>query len=416
MTMTLDPICANLQGSARKRWFDVTAIVFFVLVVVFTFFMCLYEISIDYMDYQVHTNIAGDFDFTDLHSITSRLAYPLWHILVAIIHQLGVKLEWAAAGVSALCKGLIFLLTYRLVLAASWDQAKRWVVSLISLALMVVTALWIEPVNPLVYKGIGSPNVWHNPTQQAVILAQLIVMPWLCHCWYDFERRVENGETGVMLPWWKVFVLAFVGMGSLACKPTFMQALLPAAFVMYLVELCRRPKEWRYFAQIVLAFLPSAAYFLLQYLYYTGVVVMYTSGVAFGVTLESALDAVRSALMMNAAPLLAIIVCCRKGLFRDRSLVLALLMVVFSALEVMAFRETGMREGHGNFGWAAYSSSFYLWVVMAGIFLRSLFTDVKAGMSRLRKTGYAAVAAAFAWHVISGVYYLYLLIGDQRPF
>lgn len=414
--MTFDPIRANLEGTARKRWFDVTAILLFAVVVVFTFHMSLYEISIDYMDYQVHTNIAGDFDFGDLHTITSRLAYPLWHILVAIVHQLGVKLEWAAAAVSALCKGLTFLLTYRLVLAASWDQAKRWVVSLITLALMIVTALWIEPVNPLVYKGIGSPNVWHNPTQKAAILAQMMVMPWLCHCWYDFERRVEAGETNVLLPWWKIIVLIILGMGSLACKPTFMQALLPAAFVMYLVELCRRPGEWRYFAQIVLAFLPSAAYFLLQYLYYTGVVVMYTSGVAFGVTLETAWDAIRSALMMNAAPLAAVVVCYRKGLFRDRGLVLALLMVTFSALEVMAFRETGMREGHGNFGWAAYSSSFYLWVVTAGIFLRSFMADVKAGLKGWRKAGYGVTIALAAWHVVSGVYYLNLLIGDRRPF
>ena len=70
-----------------------------------------------------------------------------------------------------------------------------------------------------------------------------------------------------------MILLAVFLMGSLACKPTFMQALLPAAFVMFLVELCRRPRCWRYFGQIVLAFVPAVAYFLLQYLYSTGVVV-----------------------------------------------------------------------------------------------------------------------------------------------
>ena len=54
-----------------------------------------------------------------------------------------------------------------------------------------------------------------------------------------------------------IVVLAVLCMGSVACKPTFMQALLPAAFVMYLVEVFRHKKEWRYFGQIVLAFLPS---------------------------------------------------------------------------------------------------------------------------------------------------------------
>ena len=45
--------------------------------------------------------IAHDFDFTDLHSITSRLSYPVWHIVVSALYQLGVPLGHAAAGVIA---------------------------------------------------------------------------------------------------------------------------------------------------------------------------------------------------------------------------------------------------------------------------------------------------------------------------
>lgn len=213
-----------------------------------------------------------------------------------------------------------------------------------------------------------------------------------------------------MLPWWKVIVLAVLGMGSLACKPTFMQALLPAAFVMYLVELIRHKEHWRYFGQIVLAFVPSAAYFLLQYLYYTGVVVMYTSGVEIGITLDTAWKAVRNTLMMAASPLAAVIACWRKGMMKDRALVLALLMVGFSVLEAMAFRETGMREGHGNFTWAANLSAFYLWVVMAGTFLRCFADDWKNGMPLLRKAGYAITVGLLGWHVYSGVSYIYLLL------
>ena len=57
-------------------------------------------------------------------------------------------------------------------------------------------------------------------------------------------------------------------------------------------------------------------------------------------------------------------------------LVLALLMVLFSLLEGMAFRETGLREGHGNFTWATNSSSFILWVTMTGIFLREFVSGL----------------------------------------
>ena len=98
-------------------------------------------------------------------------------------------------------------------------------------------------------------------------------------------------------------------------------------------------------------------------------------------------------------------------------LVLALLMVFFSLLEGMAFRETGLREGHGNFTWAANSSSFVLWVVMAGIFLREFVSGLKAKtLSSGRKVAYAVGFALMGWHAASGVYYLYFLLSTGNAF
>ena len=186
---------------------------------------------------------------------------------------------------------------------------------------------------------------------------------------------------------------------------------------MFLVELLRHKRQWRYFGQIVLAFLPAVGYFLLQYLYYTGVVVEFTSGVEFGVTLKTMWDAVRNTLMMSAFPFLVIACCYRRGMFKDRMLVLGLLMTLFSVLEAMAFRETGMRMGHGNFTWAANSSSFFLWVVATGIFLRSFARErVKDGSALLKRAGYGLCWTLFAWHLASGVYYLYFLLTTSNAF
>ena len=413
--MTLDPIRARLELQPKKR-FDLSALIALFAVVAFSLYMFWRESAYEYVDFRVHMMIAGDFDFTDLHSITSRLAYPMWHLLVAILYQLGLPLEWSAAVVSAACKGVTFVLVYEMIVAMSHGKAKNWVVTLLSLAAMVLTCLWIRPVSYFVYKGVGSPNVWHNPTQVAVTAAMMMVMPWLMHCWYEFERMMDEGKTNVMLPWWKVIVLAVLCMGSLACKPTFMQALLPAAFVMYLVELIRRKSEWRYFGQIVIAFVPAAAYFLLQYLYYTGVVVEFTSGVAIGITQRSAWLAIRNTLMMSAAPLMAVVACWRKDMFKDRALVLALLMTLMSVLQAMTFSETGQREGHGNFTWAANSSSFFLWVTMMGVYLRTIAGEAKQKLPLWRKAACGLTAALFAYHVFSGVYYLYYLISTNNAF
>ena len=386
-----------------------------------TLFLYHYEMQFSLTDLAVHANIAADFDFTDLHSITSRLAYPLWHLMTSCVYQLGLPIEWAAPVICSLCKVLTFVLTQRVLVGLCRGKVKENTLTLAAVLVNVVTAVFIPGVNDRVYRGfgytIGSPNVWHNPTQQAVLVSALMVLPLLCHCWYEFERRYPEEGEKTLLPWGEVILLAVFLMGSLACKPTFMQALLPAAFVMFLVELCRRPRCWRYFGQIVLAFVPAVAYFLLQYLYYTGVVVEYTSGVEFGVTLDSFLSMLRSTVMMSVFPLYAIVCCYKKGMFKDRMLVLALLMVFFSLLEGMAFRETGLREGHGNFTWAANSSSFVLWVVMAGIFLREFVSGLKAKtLSSGRKAAYAVGFALMGWHAASGVYYLYFLLSTGNAF
>lgn len=414
--MNYDPIEA-WRGLRRRRGFYAPALAACLLVMAGSMAIYLREFGYENADMFIHATIASEFDFTDLHSITCRLSYPMWHLIVSALYQLGMPLGLAAAGVCALCKGLTFCFTHALVGAMAGEKAGRRLVLGLSLFLMIVTGVLIPSVTDAVYRGVGSPTVWHNPTQQIVTTAMLLVMPWLAHCWYAFQGQIAQGRRRVTLPWRDIVVLAALCMGSVACKPTFMQALLPAAFAMFLVELIRRPDEWRYFGQIVLAFVPSVGYFLLSYLYYTGVVVEFTSGVEIGVTAESAWVAVRNTLMMSACPLAAVIACRRKGLFKDRLLVLALLMTLFSVLEAMAFRETGMREGHGNFTWAANSSSFFLWVVMTGVCLRCVQSDLEAGAITLgRKLGYAAVAGLFAWHAFSAVYYIWYLLTTTNAF
>ena len=93
--MTLDPVRARRE-LAPKRRIDWTVIAAVLLILIGTTAVYLREVRYEFVDFRVHMNIAGDFDFTDLHSITSRLAYPMWHLLVAVVYQLGVPLEWAA--------------------------------------------------------------------------------------------------------------------------------------------------------------------------------------------------------------------------------------------------------------------------------------------------------------------------------
>ena len=181
--MTHDPVVSG-KTVWKGRAFNAPAMIVLALVFAGAYFMFLREFAYQNADLYIHAMIAHDFDFTDLHSITSRLSYPMWHLAVSTLYQLGVPLGHAAAGVCALCKSITFLLTYWLVGAMAGEQANRWAVLGLSAFLMIVTGVLVMSVSDAVYRGVGSPNVWHNPTQQIVTTAMMLVMPWLAHCWY----------------------------------------------------------------------------------------------------------------------------------------------------------------------------------------------------------------------------------------
>lgn len=428
----------DLRRRSGKQSFDWLKWLALIVIVGFSMYMFLWEFAREQSDLYKHAVIASEFNFLDLHSITSRLAYPLWHIAVAALYQVGIPLGWAAAVVCGVCKALLYLLTRRYLLVMTHQRVSSALITLCAFFLMLVTSVRVPSINDWVYRGVGSPTVWHNPTQLAVLATALLCVPYTLHCWYTFEEKQKTQGSKAMLPWRQVIILAILLMLNLSSKPTFMQAMIPAAAIFFLVEWIRHPKNSRFFMQMILAFLPAAAYFLLQYLYYTGVVVPFTSGVEIGVTVQDAWIAVRNMLLMAAFPLFALICCYRPGMFKDRTLVLCVLMVAISVLEAMFFRETGVRENHGNFQWASMSSAFMLWVVMLPKFLEAiglywedrlrLQEDSKLGTVssqvlaqtrtklHVRSLLFLGGFILLMWHVYSSFYYISHLLRTGNVF
>ena len=69
--MTLDPIRASRELSPKRR-IDWSMILGCLLILVGSMLVYLREVQYEFVDFRVHTMIAGDFDFADLHTITSR--------------------------------------------------------------------------------------------------------------------------------------------------------------------------------------------------------------------------------------------------------------------------------------------------------------------------------------------------------
>lgn len=438
--MTLDAVelDRDLRRRAEKKAFDWFKWLVLALLVAFSWAMYLWEFANENSDLFKHAVIASEFSFADLHSITSRLAYPLWHLFVSALYQLGIPLAWAAAAVCALCKTLAFLLVRRYFAIMTRERVAGALTTLAALLVLLVTPIRVPGLNDTVYRGIGSPTVWHNPTQLAVMVTAMLCVPYALHCWYTFERSLASLGDQAMIPWRKVIVLAVLLMVSLSAKPTFMQALIPAAAVFFLAQWIRHPRNSRYFLQIIVAFFPAVVYFVLQYLYYTGVVVPFSSGVEFSLTLQSAWEALRNMLLMAAFPLFVLLFCDRRACLRDRAVVLSLLMAAFSVLEAMCLRETGVRINHGNFNWASMSSAFILWVTILPHFFDAvsgyradathLKQDVASGVVtstvlrqrssqlRLRSIAFLGGFILLVWHAYSSIYYIYYLLSSGNVF
>ncbi len=399
----------ELPDAARPRFdlmkYTVCAVVFAVSFALF-YMMCLRP-----SDIQVHANAAARFDFGDLHTITSQLPNPLWHVIVAALNKLGMPIYVAAALVTALSKTLAMMLTHRLLTVCYGDRLGRDWITLTSLTLMFVMAVRIPTINPNVYRGATSPNVWHNCTQNLVTVFMLLTIPYMLHLYEEFlQQKPEKGKMA-MLPWSQVFWLALIMGVGLSAKPTFFEAFLPASFLFFLYQLIRQPKNWRFFGQIVLAFLPSVAYFLLQYLYYTGVVVEKTSGLDCITSLFWFREITPQVLLQCVFPLYVLIFCYRKGMLKNRMLGIALLMLAISYVEALFFHETGARAGHGNVMWGVMNSVFFLWVLMAGHFASCIAQFVRSKARRWYQwLTYSVGTLLLLWHLGSGYYYIVLLM------
>jgi len=438
--MNVDIVQKNrdLRRYGEKSSFDAFFWAAFTLLLAAVTYIYYWEATSEFSDIHLHAAIASGFDFRDLHSITSRIVYPFWHLNFAVLYKLGVPFVWAAAIVCVVYKMLVFMLVQRILYLYLAPELSPKLATLGALAAMFVTAVRIPAVNPRVYIGIGSPNVWHNPTQIVAILSSLLCVFYTAHCVYSYQSGRNLPDAPATLPWKKAVLLAALLLFSVVCKPTFMQAFLPACGVYFLVLWIKNPKHTRFFLQIILAFLPTVVYFLMQYLYYTGVVVPFTSGIAVSLDPARLWIAVRNLLLMAAFPLLALLLTAKKDAFREPALALVLLMAAAAVLEAYLFYETGVRENNGNFNWASMNAAFLLWVIALPRFFRAV-QDFRFDQARLREdaekgvlpsatlsrtqtrlrvqsAGFLAAMFLLIWPLYSGMYYLYYLFTTVNVF
>lgn len=371
-----------------------------------------YQYNFKFADMWRHAEIAASFDYSDLHTITSQITYMLWHLLTSLLYNLGIPLGLSAGISSTFFKLIGMVCTWYILRAISGKNVSDNVITLFTFISMIITGIWVPGVNDAIYKGVGSPTVWHNPTQQAAVASMFLCFVSATNCYHCFEDSITKDKDSIfLLPVKKLFILGFLLLLSVLAKPTFFQAMFPAFSIFYLVIWIKNPKQWRYIMQVFIAVLPTVCYFIMQYLYYTGVLVPFTSGATMQFNINQILFVLRNALILNAFPFVALVLFYKKGMFKDKNLVLILLMLIVAIIEGCIFAETGAREGHGNFTWALSCISLIFIIYMLGLYLKEWSNYINTDKKSIKKVSALIITTiVLLWQLYSSFYYLYLLL------
>ncbi|NCB35822.1 MAG: hypothetical protein EOM58_07235 [Clostridia bacterium] len=375
-------------------------------------------------DISIHATWAAEGDFAHPRSFFHHGAHPLWHMVVAAVLLTGLPLAQSAALVTTLFKGAeVWLLV---TLAAQIIGRKGWLAALSGMLIATASAVLIVSINPTVYGGVGSPNPWHSPTQMAVMVLMLLCVPLTARYVEAFRQQLPELGAKANISWRQVAVLAVFLVMSLAAKPTFMQAFLPAACLYFLVMWIRKPKNSPFFLRMIAAAAPAVLVMIFQYLYYFGIIVPSQGEMVLQISWAKVGEVAQSVWMTRAFPLFVLLAFTDREAWRSPLLQLTLVMDIVSILEMLLLGETGRRATDGNFNWAMMGSALMLWAVTLPLFARQLLGSwhrkkaAASGQPYLANPLWVEIgrwsigSALLIWHLVSGGCYLvYLLRGSM---
>lgn len=370
-------------------------------------------------DFKPHMKWAQDFSFQNPWPFLNRFRYPVWHILVNVFHLFGLSFPVAAIVVTTLAHMCTLWVTYCIVNYFLRGNYPQWVICTSVAIMNLVAGVYWPWYNKTVYVGaLGSPNIWHSPTQSVVEPVAVFILFFSVHLYNQYQQKgttLENGKRPLPIAWKNVLILALATLFSVFCKPSFVQGYFPAfALFLLFVLIQTKGKAFVFCCQCALAFVPSALVVLSQFFNYFVDDVALESG-SGGILIQwnwgvQAPNRYITLLMCYAFPLFVLFFIQRTKLLKDKHYLLAVLFAVVSFVEAGLLHETA-RDGAGNFSWAKLISQYYLWMISM---VRFLQWAKHADKARL-KTRIVTICGGvlIAWHLVAGIYYWYVLTFTQ---
>jgi len=329
---------------------------------------------------------------------TKYIPHPLWHILVKGFSVIcGLSIEYSAAFVSSsillLWSVLIYYTDKTLLLDTLQTQTalrKEIVILLLTFFIYTVGPLVLPFYSNLIYKGVGSPNIWHNVTLWMV--KPLALLSMLFAVWGMQKQK--------LLYYGYAIVATLL---SIYAKPSFIIIFLPAIYLLMI--------DRRYISKSNLYFIASLTLFsiLILFYQYTHTYSNNTDGGIiidiFGVWSLGTNSILISISLALAFPLLFYILYPESS--KNDLLLLSWLQVLFGIILYAVFAEKGSHYSHGNFGWSYRIALSMLYLFSIIEFCKSFYI--------LNLWKRSSLLILLILQVAIGVYYLVHVLEGQNP-
>jgi hypothetical protein len=279
-----------------------------------------------------------------------------------------------------------------------YREVNPYIIDLMSLALMILSMIILNPNSPHLYLGTGTPNPWHNPTYIFCKPFSILVFIYLLK---SIELSQEKKDCTKEL----IFLTLFSVL-SMWAKPSFLISFLPSVVLLFIYKLLKKEISFKFLILVGISFLPSLVpLFIMNSTIFNSANSTNTIIIAAGQVWSNHSKNIPLSIVLAAAFPLYVFILNIKHLSTAHLLVfinyiLAMLIYFFLA-------EKGVRMYHGNFSWGYLFALFFLFFIS----IEEFFFKKK-----IPKGFYIPGLGLFLLHLFSGLFYFSVIAAGHNYF
>lgn len=260
----------------------------------------------------------------------------------------------------------------------------------------LLLAFYVPIVNERHYIGYQSANMWHNSTY-------LFMRFVACFFIIEFLKVLKTYKEGISLKKW--FILSGLLALTTAFKASFLTVFAPFLLTVLIINLINKAKFINLVKMGTIVF-PAIGVMLIESLVLFG---DSSSGISIAPfkALAQRGDHPKVAIICSVMFPLVVFIFNIREFYKDKIYLGGLLFALIGFLEVFLFIETGDRKLDSNFFWGYSIALFVLFVVSM---IKAYISYIYSSKTKLKKLIALIEGFVLLWHVMSGVWYLSLLL------